>query len=152
MPSRILVIEDTPHWYDIFERILKDMGCAVDIAENRDQANAFLIKSRYDLVLLDIMMSYILDALKRSLISAGARCHWVRAILTFRFRSSSQNRRNARGSMLSSPLRASGYCSKVRLMEWTSSRSPASTLIPFPHNRRAVGAPRRSIPSSITSS
>ena len=61
--SKILVVDDDPDFVEIVRTILKTDGHEVTTAANGDQALKRMREQKPDLVLLDIMMSYVLDGL-----------------------------------------------------------------------------------------
>jgi len=61
--AKILVVDDDPDFVRLTRRILQSKGYDVVTAVNGEQALAAVRKEKPDLVLLDIMMSYILDGL-----------------------------------------------------------------------------------------
>lgn len=61
--AKILVVDDDPDFVNLTRRILQGKGYEVMTAANGRQALAVMRKEKPDLVLLDIMMSYILDGL-----------------------------------------------------------------------------------------
>jgi CheY-like chemotaxis protein len=63
---RILVVDDDPDFVDVTTRILEKNGYDVLIAASGDQALNAMRQQKPDLVLLDIMMSTILDGLSVS--------------------------------------------------------------------------------------
>lgn len=63
---RILVVDDDPDFVDVTTRILEKNGYDVAIAASGDQALTAMRQQKPDLVLLDIMMSTILDGLSVS--------------------------------------------------------------------------------------
>jgi CheY-like chemotaxis protein len=66
MMPRILVVDDDPDFVDVTTRILEKNGYDVLIAASGDQALNAMRQQKPDLVLLDIMMSTILDGLSVS--------------------------------------------------------------------------------------
>lgn len=66
MPKRILVVDDDPDFVEIMRTILLSHGYEVITASNGDQALDALRQQRPDLVILDVMMSTILDGLNVS--------------------------------------------------------------------------------------
>ena len=64
--ATILVVDDDPDFVTITSRILKMNGYAVMTAANGAQALATMRRQKPDLVLLDIMMSTVLDGLSVS--------------------------------------------------------------------------------------
>jgi CheY-like chemotaxis protein len=64
--TKILVVDDDPDFAAITTMILKKQGYDVTIATNGTQALQTMHQERPDLVLLDIMMSTILDGLSVS--------------------------------------------------------------------------------------
>ena len=61
--AKILVVDDDPDFVSLTRRILQRKGYEVVTAASGQQALAVMRKEKPDLVLLDIMMSYILDGL-----------------------------------------------------------------------------------------
>jgi CheY-like chemotaxis protein len=61
--AKILVVDDDPDFVNLTRRILQRKGYEVVTAASGQQALAVMRKEKPDLVLLDIMMSYILDGL-----------------------------------------------------------------------------------------
>lgn len=61
--GRILVVDDDPDFVDIVRAVLVADGHEVATAANGDQAIKSMRKQKPDLVLLDVMMSYVLDGL-----------------------------------------------------------------------------------------
>ncbi len=61
--AKILVVDDDPDFVRLTRRILQSKGYEVVTAASGQQALAVMRKEKPDLVLLDIMMSYILDGL-----------------------------------------------------------------------------------------
>lgn len=61
--AKILVVDDDPDFVRLTRRILQSNGYEVVTAVNGEQALKVMRKEKPDLVLLDIMMSYILDGL-----------------------------------------------------------------------------------------
>lgn len=59
--ARILVVDDDPDFVEITRLILKAKGYEVESAPNGDKALEMMRQSPPDLVLLDVMMSSILD-------------------------------------------------------------------------------------------
>lgn len=64
--GRILVVDDDPDFVDITSRILKASGYEIVTAANGLQALAAMRQQKPNLVLLDIMMSTVLDGLSVS--------------------------------------------------------------------------------------
>jgi CheY-like chemotaxis protein len=62
----ILVVDDDPDFVEITTRILNTAGYETVTAANGDQALAAMRQQKPDLVLLDIMMSTVLDGLSVS--------------------------------------------------------------------------------------
>lgn len=60
---RILVVDDDPDFVEISRMILEPNGYQVSSASNGQQALAKMRQHRPDLVLLDVMMSHVLDGL-----------------------------------------------------------------------------------------
>jgi DNA-binding response OmpR family regulator len=65
-PATLLVVDDDPDFVAILTRILKARGYRVLTAANGGEALAVMHRQKPDLVLLDIMMSTILDGLSVS--------------------------------------------------------------------------------------
>jgi CheY-like chemotaxis protein len=61
--AKILVVDDDPDFVRLTRTILRSRDYEVVTAVNGEQALATMRKEKPDLVLLDIMMSYILDGL-----------------------------------------------------------------------------------------
>lgn len=61
--AKILVVDDDPDFVNLTKRILRGKGYEVITAASGQQALKVMRKEKPDLVLLDIMMSYILDGL-----------------------------------------------------------------------------------------
>ncbi len=61
--ANILVVDDDPDFVRVTRRILESRQHKVTSAPNGEKALASMRKSKPDLVLLDIMMSYVLDGL-----------------------------------------------------------------------------------------
>ena len=61
--ANILVVDDDPDFVRVTRRVLESRQHAVTSAPNGQKALASMRKARPDLVLLDIMMSYVLDGL-----------------------------------------------------------------------------------------
>jgi CheY-like chemotaxis protein len=61
--AKILVVDDDPDFLRITRTILESRDYQVTTATNGERALAAMRRERPDLVLLDIMMSYILDGL-----------------------------------------------------------------------------------------
>lgn len=61
--AKILVVDDDPDFVRLTRRILQSKGYEVVTAASGQQALEVMRKEKPDLVLLDIMMSYILDGL-----------------------------------------------------------------------------------------
>jgi CheY-like chemotaxis protein len=61
--AKILVVDDDPDFLRITRTILQSRDYQVITATNGERALAAMRRERPDLVLLDIMMSYILDGL-----------------------------------------------------------------------------------------
>lgn len=61
--AKILVVDDDPDFVEIMRTILQKEGHEIATAGNGDQAFQLMQKDKPDLVLLDIMMSYVLDGL-----------------------------------------------------------------------------------------
>lgn len=63
LPAKILVVDDDPDFVEIMRTILEANGYEVVTAANGNQALAQVKAERPDLMLLDIMMSTVLDGL-----------------------------------------------------------------------------------------
>ena len=63
MPN-ILIVDDDPDYVEITRDILEAKGYKVNSVSNSQEAVAIMKKERPDLILLDIMMTDILDGLK----------------------------------------------------------------------------------------
>jgi adenylate cyclase len=61
--AKILVVDDDPDFVNLTRTILQSQDYEVVTAANGEQALAAMRQDKPDLVLLDIMMSYILDGL-----------------------------------------------------------------------------------------
>ena len=61
--AKILVVDDDPDFVNLTRTILQSRDYEVVTASNGEKALAAMRKEKPDLVLLDIMMSYILDGL-----------------------------------------------------------------------------------------
>lgn len=61
--AKILVIDDDPDFIKITRTILQSQNYEVITAENGEKGLEVMRKEKPDLVMLDIMMSYILDGL-----------------------------------------------------------------------------------------
>ncbi|MGQ9457651.1 MAG: response regulator [Anaerolineae bacterium] len=61
--TRILVVDDDPDFVSVVRTILLSAGHEVDTAANGGQALQRMRAQRPDVILLDIMMSYVLDGL-----------------------------------------------------------------------------------------
>jgi CheY-like chemotaxis protein len=61
--AKILVVDDDPDFVNLTRKILRAKGYEVITAASGQQALQVMRKEKPDLVLLDIMMSYILDGL-----------------------------------------------------------------------------------------
>ena len=61
--AKILVIDDDPDFIKITRTILQSQNYQVLTAENGEKGLEVMRKEKPDLVMLDIMMSYILDGL-----------------------------------------------------------------------------------------
>jgi len=64
--ARILVVDDDPDFVEITRTILESNGYEVASAANGDQALKAMRQNLPDLVLLDVMMSTVLDGLNLS--------------------------------------------------------------------------------------
>jgi CheY-like chemotaxis protein len=61
--AEILVVDDDPDFVEITRIILESRGYQVTTAVNGEQALTKMRQDRPDLVLLDVMMSHVLDGL-----------------------------------------------------------------------------------------
>lgn len=61
--AHVLVVDDDPDFVEVTSTILKAKGHDVAVATNGKQALATMEKDKPDLVVLDVMMSYVLDGL-----------------------------------------------------------------------------------------
>lgn len=61
--AHILIVDDDPDFVEIISTILKTQSYQVESAANGAAALAAMRRQRPDLVLLDVMMSYVLDGL-----------------------------------------------------------------------------------------
>ena len=61
--AKILVVDDDPDFVEVTRTILESKNYQVSTAANGKQALAMLKKEKPDLVVLDVMMSYVLDGL-----------------------------------------------------------------------------------------
>lgn len=61
---KILIVDDDPDYVEITRELLESKGYRVNSASNSEDALAFMGKEKPDLILLDIMMSDVLDGLK----------------------------------------------------------------------------------------
>jgi len=61
--AKVLVVDDDPDFVKVTSKVLKHAGHEVLSASNGSQALKVMRRDRPDLVLLDIMMSYVLDGL-----------------------------------------------------------------------------------------
>ncbi|MGQ9585586.1 MAG: response regulator [Anaerolineae bacterium] len=61
--ARILVVDDDPDFVEVVRTILKSAGYEVVTASNGSQALRTMRAQKPDLILLDVMMSYVLDGL-----------------------------------------------------------------------------------------
>jgi CheY-like chemotaxis protein len=61
--ASILVVDDDPDFVRVTSRILESRDHTVTSAPNGEKALASMRKDKPDVVLLDIMMSYVLDGL-----------------------------------------------------------------------------------------
>lgn len=64
--AKVLVVDDDPDFVKVTSKVLEKAGHAVTSASNGAKALSAMRKDPPDLVLLDIMMSYILDGLDLS--------------------------------------------------------------------------------------
>lgn len=56
MSKRILLVEDDKFLYDLYKRVLTDIGYEVDVAVDGEDGLNKATQNKYDLILLDIMM------------------------------------------------------------------------------------------------
>jgi CheY-like chemotaxis protein len=61
--ARILIVDDDPDFVEIIRTVLESEGYATESASDGNAALAAMRRERPALVLLDVMMSYILDGL-----------------------------------------------------------------------------------------
>lgn len=61
--ARVLVVDDDPDFVRVTSRVLRTAGHEVASASNGAKALQAMRRDRPDLVLLDVMMSYVLDGL-----------------------------------------------------------------------------------------
>jgi two-component system alkaline phosphatase synthesis response regulator PhoP len=61
--AKILIVDDDPDFVSVVKSVLVADGHEIGTAANGDQAIRSMKKNKPDLVLLDIMMSYVLDGL-----------------------------------------------------------------------------------------
>ena len=61
--AKILIVDDDPDFVDITSSVLKAKGHHIITAANGQQGLAVMRKEKPELVLLDVMMSYVLDGL-----------------------------------------------------------------------------------------
>lgn len=61
--ARIMIVDDDPDFVEVLRTILEPAGYDISTASNGDQAIKAMKRHKPDLVLLDIMMSYVLDGL-----------------------------------------------------------------------------------------
>lgn len=54
--KRILVVDDSEHWLDLFKRMLKGSVYDCDVCRSGTEMSKMLRKNRYDLVILDLKM------------------------------------------------------------------------------------------------
>jgi CheY-like chemotaxis protein len=66
LPAKILVVDDDPDFVEIMRTILESHGYSVITASNGQQALARVKAEHPDLMVLDIMMSTVLDGLNVS--------------------------------------------------------------------------------------
>ncbi len=59
--AKILLVDDDPDFVNITRTVLQSRNHQINIARNGQQALAAMRKEKPDVVLLDIMMSYVLD-------------------------------------------------------------------------------------------
>ena len=61
--TKVLVVDDDPDFVKVTSKVLEKAGYIVESASNGEKALKAMHQDPPDLVLLDIMMSYILDGL-----------------------------------------------------------------------------------------
>jgi CheY-like chemotaxis protein len=61
--AKILVVDDDPDFVDVTSSVLKAHGHQIVTASSGQQALFVMRKEKPELVLLDVMMSYVLDGL-----------------------------------------------------------------------------------------
>jgi len=61
--ATILVVDDDPDFVEVIRTVLQKEGHEITTASNGDQALKVMKDSPPDLLLLDVMMSYVLDGL-----------------------------------------------------------------------------------------
>lgn len=61
--AKVLVVDDDPDFVRVTEKVLEKAGYEIESAASGAKALQAMRQARPDLVLLDIMMSYILDGL-----------------------------------------------------------------------------------------
>jgi CheY-like chemotaxis protein len=61
--AKILVVDDDPDFVEVTSAVLKSRGHQILTAANGKQGLAAMRKENPDLVVLDVMMSYVLDGL-----------------------------------------------------------------------------------------
>jgi twitching motility two-component system response regulator PilH len=61
--AKVLVVDDDPDFVRVSSKVLRTAGYEVASAPNGEKALQAMRRDRPDLVLLDIMMSYVLDGL-----------------------------------------------------------------------------------------
>ncbi len=66
MSAKILVVDDDPDFVEIIRTVLLTENYEVDTAANGDQALAQVHTNKPDLIILDIMMSTVLDGVNVS--------------------------------------------------------------------------------------
>lgn len=64
--TQVLIVDDDPDFVEIISIVLKKEGYDVASAANGDEALAKMRESRPDLLLLDVMMSTVLDGVNVS--------------------------------------------------------------------------------------
>ena len=64
--TKVLIVDDDPDFVEITTMILKEGGYEIDSAPSGDEALEKMSASRPDLLLLDVMMSSVLDGVNVS--------------------------------------------------------------------------------------
>jgi two-component system cell cycle response regulator CpdR len=67
--KRVLVVEDDPVLLKLIVRVLSDLGCRVDGAGNREDAERLIAKTKYDATLIDLRIPSSDDGIQL--------CRWV---------------------------------------------------------------------------